>query len=65
MGYGILCVANDFSTRSANGSKTDAAALRGFSFAFVSTVLDLKTSYMAGYVVIGATAVSTVGLLSL
>ncbi|GAA5838284.1 hypothetical protein JCM3766R1_005509 [Sporobolomyces carnicolor] len=27
--------------------------------------LDLKTSYMAGYVVIGATAVSTVGLLSL
>lgn len=31
----------------------------------IITVLDLKTSYMAGYVVLGATALSTAAILAL
>jgi succinate dehydrogenase (ubiquinone) cytochrome b560 subunit len=42
--------------------KTRPAARSNLS---LSIVLNLKTSYMAGYVVLGATAVSTVGLLAL
>ena len=43
--------------------RADLFRYRGISF--LSTVLNLKTSYMAGYAVIGATAVTTAGLLAL
>lgn len=63
MGYWILYVPH--ASCVGKGVRADLLVTAAIHFLRHSTVLNLKTSYMAGYAVIGATAVTTAGLLAL